>query len=33
MADKDKIISSAYNDFYGSIKDTYTEAKKERSIH
>jgi hypothetical protein len=28
MVDKDKIISSVYYDFYGSIKDTFNEAKK-----
>jgi hypothetical protein len=28
MTDKDKIISSVYHDFYGSIKDTFNEAKK-----
>ena len=28
MPDKDKIISSVYHDFYGSIKDTFNDAKK-----
>jgi hypothetical protein len=33
MADKDKIISSVYHDFYGSMQDTFREAKKkDRSI-
>jgi hypothetical protein len=25
---KDKIISKVYHEFYGSIKDTFTDAKK-----
>lgn len=28
MADEDKVISSVYPEFYGSIKDTYDDAKK-----
>ena len=28
MADKDKTIEKVYNDFFGSIKDTFNEARK-----
>jgi hypothetical protein len=31
MTDKDKTIEQVYNDFYGSIKDTYTQAKQKDS--
>jgi hypothetical protein len=34
MADKDKIISSVYHDFYGSMTDTFNEVKnKDPSIN